>query len=79
MTKDEAMQRIEELTEIIEKHNHSYYVMDNPTVSDYEYDMLMQELKELEAEYPEFVLPSSPTQRVGGEALSKFRLCSLRF
>lgn len=72
MTKDEAMQRIEELTEIIEKHNHSYYVMDNPTVSDYEYDMLMQELKELEAEYPEFVLPSSPTQRVGGEALSKF-------
>lgn len=72
MTKDEAMQRIEELTEIIEKHNHSYYVMDNPTVSDYEYDMLMQELKGLEAEYPEFVLPSSPTQRVGGEALSKF-------
>lgn len=72
MTKDEAMQRIEELTEIIEKHNHSYYVMDNPTVSDYEYDMLMQELKRLEAEYPEFVLPSSPTQRVGGEALSKF-------
>lgn len=72
MTKDEAMQRIEELTEIIEKHNHSYYVMDNPTVSDYEYDMLMQELKELEAEYPELVLPSSPTQRVGGEALSKF-------
>ena len=46
--------------------------MDNPTVSDYEYDMLMQELKGLEAEYPEFVLPSSPTQRVGGEALSKF-------
>lgn len=72
MTKDEAMQRIEKLTEIIEKHNHSYYVMDNPTVSDYEYDMLMQELKGLEAEYPEFVLPSSPTQRVGGEALSKF-------
>lgn len=72
MTKDEAMQRIEELTEIIEKHNHSYYVMDNPTVSDYEYDMLMQELKGLEAEYPELVLPSSPTQRVGGEALSKF-------
>lgn len=72
MTKDEAMQRIEELTEIIEKHNHSYYVMDNPTVSDYEYDMLMQELKGLEAEYPELILPSSPTQRVGGEALSKF-------
>lgn len=72
MTKDKAMQRIEELTEIIEKHNHSYYVLDNPTVSDYEYDMLMQELKGLEAEYPELVLPSSPTQRVGGEALSKF-------
>ena len=72
MNKQEAEKRIIELSETLEKFGYEYYVLDNPTVSDYEYDMLMQELKKLEAEYPEFVFPSSPTQRVGGTALNTF-------
>ncbi|MCQ2465089.1 MAG: NAD-dependent DNA ligase LigA [Oscillospiraceae bacterium] len=69
---DEASKRVDELTEIISRHNYNYYVMDNPTVDDYEYDMLMQELKALEAEYPELSKDNSPTKRVGGQALNKF-------
>lgn len=69
---DEASKRVDELTEIISHHNYNYYVMDNPTVDDYEYDMLMQELKALEAEYPELSKDNSPTKRVGGQALNKF-------
>ncbi|MGN0676435.1 MAG: NAD-dependent DNA ligase LigA [Ruminococcus sp.] len=57
---------------MLEKYGYEYYVLDNPTVSDYEYDMLMQELKKLESDYPELVSPSSPTQRVGGTALNTF-------
>ncbi|MDY6315490.1 MAG: NAD-dependent DNA ligase LigA [Clostridia bacterium] len=65
-------QRIEELTKIINEHNYNYYVMDNPTVSDFEYDALMRELLELEEKYPEFAKPDSPTKRVGGYALESF-------
>ncbi|MDD7185963.1 MAG: NAD-dependent DNA ligase LigA [Ruminococcus sp.] len=72
MNKQEAEKKIIELSEILEKYGYEYYVLDNPTVSDYEYDMLMQELKKLEADYPELVSPSSPTQRVGGTALNTF-------
>lgn len=72
MNKQEAEKRIIELSEILEKYGYEYYVLDNPTVSDYEYDMLMQELKKLESDYPELVSPSSPTQRVGGTALNTF-------
>lgn len=72
MNKKEAIKRINELSKELEKHNHSYYVLDNPSISDYEYDMMMQELKALEAEYPELILPTSPTQRVGGTALNTF-------
>ena len=64
--------KILELREIINTHNMNYYVNDNPTVSDYEYDMLMRELKALESEYPELITDDSPTQRVGGEALTNF-------
>lgn len=56
----------------LEHHNKLYYVLDAPVISDYEYDMLMQRLKALEAEHPELVTPDSPTQRVGGAALSQF-------
>ena len=56
----------------LERHNRLYYVEDAPEISDYEYDMLMQRLKALEAEHPELITPDSPTQKVGGEALSKF-------
>ncbi len=56
----------------LEKHNRLYYVEDAPVISDYEYDMLMQKLKAMEAEHPELITPDSPTQKVGGAALSKF-------
>ncbi len=56
----------------LEKHNRLYYVEDAPVISDFEYDMLMQKLKALEAEHPELITPDSPTQKVGGAALSKF-------
>ncbi len=64
--------RIKELCDKLNKYNREYYVLDNPTVSDYEYDMLLRELEELEEKFPEYKLPDSPTQRVGGEALSQF-------
>lgn len=64
--------RVNELREKLEQFNHEYYVLDNPSVDDYTYDMMMQELKKLESEYPELADPNSPTQRVGGEALNDF-------
>ena len=72
MNKEAAEKRLSELYDIIEKHNYNYYVLDAPTVEDDEYDALMREVKELEKEYPELVTPLSPTQRVGGMALSTF-------
>lgn len=72
MNREEAKIRIDALTEEINNHNYNYYVLDNPVIEDYEYDLLMQELKKLEEEFSEFVLPSSPTQRVGGEFSNTF-------
>ena len=68
----DAQKEILKLRREIEHHNKLYYVMDAPVISDYEYDMLMNRLKALEAEHPELVTPDSPTQRVGGTALSQF-------
>ena len=68
----EIQNEIEKLRRELEYHNKLYYVLDAPVISDYEYDMLMQRLKKLEAEHPELITPDSPTQRVGGEALSQF-------
>ena len=65
-------ERIKNLTEQLNEANHQYYVLDDPRMPDFEYDRLLRELENLEASYPEFVLPDSPTKRVGGEALSKF-------
>ena len=58
-------ERIHELIRIIEQHNHSYYVLNTPDISDYEYDMLYKELEQLELSYPDEKTPNSPTQRVG--------------
>ncbi len=58
-------ERIKALIHIIEKHNHSYYVLNSPDISDYEYDMLYKELEELELSHPDKKLSHSPTQRVG--------------
>ncbi|MBR3474268.1 MAG: NAD-dependent DNA ligase LigA [Oscillospiraceae bacterium] len=68
----EAEKEIQKLRREIEYHNKLYYVLDAPVISDYDYDMLMNRLKALEAEHPELITPDSPTQRVGGMALSQF-------
>jgi len=68
----EAKERIAELTKILREANYKYYVQDNPEMPDFEYDRLLRELEELENANPELILPDSPTQRVGGQALSKF-------
>ena len=65
-------ERIIELTRLLNQANYKYYVLDNPDMPDFEYDRLLRELENLEAEYPQFVQPDSPTLRVGGQALSKF-------
>jgi len=67
-----AAQRAEELRRVINTHNHSYYVLHDSTISDAEYDRLLQELRGLEAEHPELLTPDSPTQRVGGAPADGF-------
>jgi DNA ligase (NAD+) len=64
--------RVAELRKQLDYHNHRYYVLDDPEVSDAEYDALLNELREIEAEHPELLTPESPTQRVGAQPLSKF-------
>ena len=65
-------ERISKLREQINYHNYRYYVLDSPEISDAEYDELMKELKQLEAEYPQFLTPDSPTQRVGAAPVEAF-------
>ena len=65
-------QRIKELREIINRHNHNYYVLNSPTVSDQEFDALLRELQELEHDYPQYMDPLSPTQRVGSDITKGF-------
>jgi DNA ligase (NAD+) len=67
-----AEKRAAELRRVIEHHNHRYYVLDEPEISDAEYDALLDELRDLEAENPDLRTPDSPTQRVGGKPLDKF-------
>ncbi len=69
---DNIIKELSQLKKEIQEHNRRYYVEDSPSVSDYEYDMLMRRLKEIEKEHPELITPDSPTQRVGGQALSAF-------
>jgi len=64
--------RINELRKSIRKHDRLYYILNQPEISDREYDALYQELEDLEKKYPQFITPDSPTQRVGGEPLTKF-------
>lgn len=67
-----AEKRIEDLVKIINYHNDLYYNSDSPEIEDFEYDRLLRELENLEAEFPEFAKPDSPTNRVGGSAGEKF-------
>lgn len=72
MDLQQAQQRCIELQQQLHQHNHSYYVLDNPTIPDADYDALFHELKRLEATFPELVRVDSPTQRVGAAPLEKF-------
>ncbi len=72
MNKEEAKQKIEQLTETINYHNKLYYTDDNPEIEDYEYDKLFRELENLEREFPELKKDDSPTNKVGGTILEKF-------
>jgi DNA ligase (NAD+) len=67
--KTNAAQRVQRLTELIRRHDHRYYVLAEPSISDFEYDQLFAELKDLEERFPDLQSPNSPTRRVGGEPL----------
>ncbi len=73
MTRTEAQQKIAELREEIRRHDHRYYVLAEPAISDRHYDRLFEQLKELEEQFPDLVIPDSPTQRIGGAPLAEFK------
>ena len=72
MAHKEAQNRVTHLKELLKQHNYNYYVLDNPIISDAEYDGLLRELVSLEKQYPDLLTSDSPTQRVGGEVLEQF-------
>ena len=74
MVAEAIKKRVEKLREEIEYHNHRYYVLDQPEISDAQYDRLMKELEKLEEQYPELRIPNSPTQRVGAPPLEEFEI-----
>jgi len=72
MTHEEAKSKISSLTSTINQHNYNYYVLSNPTITDYNFDMLLEELIKLESEFPDLAEENSPTKRVGGEVTKEF-------
>ncbi|MCD6065576.1 MAG: ligase [Bacteroidetes bacterium] len=79
MQKEEAKARIEQLSTELEQHNYNYYVLSHPVVSDYDFDMLLEELIKLEKEFPEFLNPNSPSQRIGGQITKQFATVKHRY
>ncbi len=79
MTEQEAKSRIEQLTRRLQQHNYNYYVLAKPTISDYDFDLLLKELEMLEKQYPQFRLPDSPTLRVGGDITKEFKTVKHRY
>jgi len=71
-TYQDLQSRIDQLRQELHFHNYRYHVLDSPLISDYEYDRVLQELRELEVSHPEMITPDSPTQRVGGEPSERF-------
>ena len=65
-------QRVDELRDLLDHHNYRYYVLDDPEASDAEYDRLLRELEELEAQHPDLITPDSPTQRIGAAPAGQF-------
>ena len=72
MEHNSVIEQMRQLIQLIAKHNHAYYVMDEPSISDSEYDHLFHQLKALEQQYPDLIQTDTPTNKVGGQALSKF-------
>lgn len=70
---DSIKEQIEELRRVIDEHNHNYYVLNSPTISDYDFDMLLKQLEQLEREHPEYDDPYSPTHRVGSDLTKEFK------
>ena len=66
-------EKIESLRKELDQHNYNYYVLNNPVISDVEFDLKMKELQELEAQYPQYLDPMSPTQRVGSDITTSFK------
>jgi DNA ligase (NAD+) len=79
MTNEQIRKRIEELSREIDEHNHRYYVLSEPAIGDYEFDLMLEELIKLEKENPGFQLPDSPTQRVGGGITKEFNTVKHRY
>lgn len=73
MKAEQARKRMDELSKTIDEHNFRYYVESSPSISDYDFDMMLEELVRLEAEFPQFATPESPTQRVGGQVTKQFK------
>ena len=73
MDKREAEKEIKRLSELIEEHNYNYYALSRPTISDFEFDKLLEQLIKLEKEFPELVKSDSPSQRVGGYVTKEFK------
>lgn len=73
MVRKQAIARIQQLSEELNKHNYNYYVLSNPSISDYDFDQLLNELIDLEKQFPELISPNSPSQRVGGEVTKSFK------
>lgn len=72
MTQKTVVDRVEDLRRQLREHEYRYYVLDQPTISDFDFDQMMRELKKLEGEHPELITPDSPSQRVGGEPAKEF-------
>lgn len=73
MKRAEAKERIERLRKEIEEHNYNYYVLNNPVISDFEYDLMMNELETLEKKFPEYISEDSPTRKIGSDITREFR------
>ncbi|TNE80509.1 MAG: NAD-dependent DNA ligase LigA [Bacteroidetes bacterium] len=79
MNQEQAKARIESLTQELKEHNYKYYVLAQPSISDYEFDQLLEELQSLEKDYPAFADPDSPTQKVGGDITKEFTTVKHRY
>ncbi len=75
----QVKEKIEKLSEEINKHNYNYYVLDKPAISDYEFDQLLKQLERLEKKFPQLASPDSPTQRVGGEVTKTFKTVTHKY